>query len=289
MNRRLLLFLATAIIFASCAAPRAYFPDRVNTPGLKEKGDANLAVTGKFQATDNDTTFNKFDAFAPAVDVNYAITDKIGVIASYRSILNKNMPQNTDTLVGYDDKYKGRGFDGLQYGGVVNGYRFDLGLGFFTKLGTKGLAEIYIGGGIGKLRRRGSFTPRLDYTTNYFRYFVQPAAGFYIRERFSVMWGARIAIQKYYNFRGGDPLTKHYITEPYYEYDRITTPAITDITYAFFEPFANIEAGGNVLKFNVQVGLGLRFGRNYGTDIMPGGPHLSFGLKLCDPHQLFKK
>ncbi len=277
MNRHLLLFLATVMIFASCAAPRVYFPDRVNTPGLREKGDGNIIIAGKFQTPGSDTTFSGYDLFAPAVDVNYAFTDNFGVIASYRSLINRNSRQPGNYV-----------YDNDEFGGVFNGNRFDLGLGFFSKLGTKGLFEVYMGGGIGNMRRRGSTTPQLDYNTDYFRYFVQPAAGFFVRERFSVMWGVRFAVQKYYNFTSNDPLVKHYITDRYYDIGAAESAAITSFTYTLAEPFVNLEIGGEHLKFTMQYGLGFRIGDS-GSDLFTGGAHANFGIKVQNPHQMFNK
>ncbi|MEZ5017868.1 MAG: hypothetical protein R2800_12495 [Flavipsychrobacter sp.] len=278
MIRQLLLLCTVIIMISSCSAPRVYFPDRVNTPGLKEKGDGNVVVAANLHIPDQDTTFTGFDWFSPSVDLNYAFSDNFGVIASYRSVLNRNRPQPFNDSLGVAD-----------FGGVFNGYRFDLGFGFFSKMGSKGLVEIYLGGGAGEMSRRGSVTPVLDYNTKYYRYFVQPAIGFYVREKFSVMWGSRFVVQKYTDFTSNDPLAKYYITDKYFDIGKSQTPSITSLTYAFAEPFVNLEFGGEVVKFNMQFGLGFRInGGNY-NDIMPGGGHMDFGVKIRNPHQLFKK
>src|SRR5690606_21440406 len=98
------------------------------------------------------------------VDLAVAPFNHFGLIASYRDVNKRRIDEETGILIN-------------AYGGVFTGHRWEGGAGYFTPFGRVGRAEVYAGYGNGELTRRGYYTPELDFTTRYHRWFVQGAVG----------------------------------------------------------------------------------------------------------------
>jgi len=243
-------------LLVSCQQ-KLYFPDRANTPGLTEAFEGKATLSLKPQVADIDSGDNNGSILSPAVDLAFAPAPHFGIIASYRSTIDRYIEENQDIF--FTDK---------TMGGMFNGHRFEFGAGYFGTFGSRGKAEVYAGYGNGVLKRRGNRRPEYDYNTRYHRFFVQPAVGFGTG-RISFTAGLRFSLHKYYDFRGlNDPTLPHYIAGDVNVENEI---------FPFFEPFVNFEVGHEYIKFNVQVGMGTQMtpdNRISGTAPM----FVSFGL-----------
>jgi hypothetical protein len=130
----------TILIFTSCAP--AYIPNVVNSPMFSNEGEFQGSVH---------TGLSGFDP-----QLAYAVTDHIGVMAN-GSFANWTS-DSTDN------------FHKHQF--------FEAGLGYYTKVRTKGRLEVYGGYGFGKLETNSGSDLFLAYTkVNSSRVFIQPAIG----------------------------------------------------------------------------------------------------------------
>lgn len=230
--------LPTAFLFllACSCQQKMYFPERANTPGLTEALEGKITVSVKPQTNDIDSGSSEGGILSPAFDIAFAPANHFGIIASYRSNLNRYIKEDQSILL--TDK---------TMGGNFNGHRFEIGAGYFSTFGRRGKVEVYAGYGNGKLERRGTRSLNYDYNTRYHRYFVQPAIGFG-SDRFSLTAGLRFALHKYYDFKGlNDPTLSHYIAGD---------ADVENALFPFVEPFVNFEVGYEYIKFNVQAGFG---------------------------------
>lgn len=251
----LLSCITIGLALASCQQ-RLYFPDRANTPGLIEPLEGKATLSFKPQANTADSLDYIKSPVSIAGDLAFSPVNHFGLIASYRSTMNRIIDEDNDFWV-----------NGDQLGGTFNGHRFEIGAGFYDVIGSKGKVEVYAGYGNGLLRREGKLTPGQDYQTRYHRFFVQPAMGFG-NDKISFTGGFRIAFQKFYDFESPDPTLKYNIgREP---------QDVTGVLYPFWEPFVNFEAGPQYLKFNIQAGLTTQLA---GSNIAGNAPFfISFGL-----------
>lgn len=272
------------LFLTACTAPRAYFPDRVNNPMLKEKGEGYITISAKLQVpsdfddTANDGNITTFDFLSPQLDAAYALTDHVGLIASFRTQLRQ---YQSEPIPG-----------GLLYssiGGRFNGYRGDIGAGVFTTMGKKGLAELYGGFGIGQISRTGVDIPQFNYTAQYFRFFLQPAAGLHVREKFYVMWGMRLALQKYYHINSADPYMEYYITTKEFIVGTPEGDGLTELLFPLIEPFVNFQFGGERIKGSLQLGFGVSPVSSSSYNILAGGGHIDLGITVRNPQSFFTK
>lgn len=272
----ILLCLAT-MLFASCVAPRTYFPDRVNTPQLTQKGDANVVASVKLQLAGGGMDENEnfgVNWASPQLDASYAVGDHVGLFTSLRTMINYKQYEPDDNF--NKDFYS-------TIGGVQNGYRVDVGAGLFTKVGGKGLVEFYGGFGMGYLDRKGKKLPNLDFNTQYYRIFVQPAGTFYARKGYTITWGLRIALQRYFNFNSNDPYMENYITTEDFFVGTPEGQSLTSGFYPMFEPFVNFQFGAwEWMNINLQIGAGASPVSRY-FNRMPGGGHIDLGVTLKKP------
>ncbi len=144
------LFLGT--LLSGCTP--SYVPSRVSTPMLKNKGQIHASIG---QGT---------SGFTP--QVAYAVGDNIGVMLN-GSFLNRSVDKEISDSVVTD---------------VSKHNYVELGLGYFTKLGTRGLFDIYGGVSRGNMHYtdtdEGLFseewsTETLDIVNS--RFFLQPSIG----------------------------------------------------------------------------------------------------------------
>lgn len=277
MKHYTIILCLTMILFASCMAPRAYFPDRVNTPQLTQKGDANASAGLKLQLAGGGTEPNNdvgVNWTSPQLDASYAVGDHIGVFTSLRTMIDYEQYEPDDNF--NKDFYR-------TIGGITNGYRVDVGGGFFTKVGSKGLIEFYTGFGMGYLDRKGDKMPQFDFDTRYYRIFVQPSGTFFAREGYAFTWGMRIALQRYYNFNSADPLMQNYITTQEFFVGDAEGKPLTAGIYPMIEPFANFRFHAwRWININLQLGVGASPVSRY-FNRMPGGGYLDLGIVLKKP------
>lgn len=277
MMRYSLSLCLFTVLFASCMAPRAYFPDRVNTPQLTQKGDANIVASVKMQIAGGGIEENDdvgVNWRSPQLDASYAIGDHVGLFTSLRTMINYKQYEPDDNF--NKDYY---GF----MGGVQNGYRFDVGAGVFSKVGRKGLVEFYGGFGMGYLDRKGEKLPHLNFNTRYYRIFVQPAGTLLARDGFAVTWGLRIAMQRYYSFNSSDPNMEQYITTQDFLVGAPEGQPLTSGFYPMFEPFINLRFGAwEWININFQAGAGASPASSY-FNRMPGSAYIDLGVTLKKP------
>lgn len=266
------LFFLTVITFSSCY-PTIYFPDRVNTPGFAHRGEAKVVAGFKVQPSDNSTN----NMVAPVFDGAYAITDHLGIMASYRSLVNKYLDE--DNSYGfYNNK--------TSFGGLYNSHYFEGGAGYFTTMGKVGRFEAYGGAGAGRITRRGNYTPQYDFNSDYYKIYLQPAIHIAPGKgkAFKVGTGVRLTMVRYYNFNATDPYTRYYITEsdPASKY-RV---GVTDEAFTMLEPFINLEVGYKFIKFNFQLcgNTAISEGARY----IGQSPSLSLGLVFHYAKEYFR-
>lgn len=251
----ILSFIILSLTLGSCQQ-RLYFPDRANTPGLIEPMEGKAALSFKPQANGTDSLDYMGSPVSIAGDLAFSPVNHLGLIASYRSTINRIVEEDNAFWV-----------NGDQLGSIYNGHRLEIGAGYYDVIGHRGKVEVYAGYGNGRLQREGKLTPELDFRIRYHRFFVQPAIGFG-NDKISFTGGFRIAIHKFYDFRSYDPTLKYHIgREP---------QDVTSVLYPFWEPFVNFEVGHPYLKFNVQTGLSKQLA---GSHITGNAPFfISFGL-----------
>lgn len=232
-NPLLQIFFIVLIAGLSSCQQKMYFPDRANAPGLTKALEAKATFSMKPQANDNS---NDNNSVGTSIDVAFSPVRRLGIIASYRWINNR--------VINEDD---GGGFWGIeQIGGRFNGRRWELGVGYYDTIGTKGFGEVYAGYGNGTLNRVGIENPQYNYDTRYNRFFIQPALGLKLGSYFTLSGGFRTAFITFYDFKSPDPQLKFEIGNSGQD---VTAPV-----YIFFEPFFNFEGGFKFFKGNVQVG-----------------------------------
>lgn len=244
MNIKFTLLFSVLIISLSSCYQRMYFPDRVNSPGLNEALDAKLTLAVKPQSAGSDSGVNSSN-LSPSVDIAFAPVNHLGIIASYRSVNNRFIRGEGIDVYGYPyADYT----DQTILGGLFNGNRFDIGVGFFTEMGNRGVFEVYAGYGRGSIERKGYYYKQLNFTSNYNRYFIQPAIGFDF-DNVSLTGGARIAINRYTSFNSPDSSLRYKITD-----DGDTWSDVLNQNFCLLEPFINFEVGYKFVKFNLQMG-----------------------------------
>lgn len=247
------LFLFLTI--TSCQQ-RMYFPDRVNTPGLREAYETKLTLSLKPQSGgSSDSNIGRSNPVSFAADLAFAPVNHLAVFGSYRSLNHRVI--NSDAS----------DFD--VYGGDFTGSRWEGGLGYFTTFDRLGKFEVCAGYGQGKIARRAYYTPDRDYKSRYYRYFLQPAIGAG-NHMFSASGGLRFTLQHYYDFYSANPNLRYTIMDDDGKRD------VEKETMAFIEPFINGEVGWKYIKFNLQLGC---TGQVMGGKVSGGLPfYLSFGL-----------
>ncbi|KAA5536754.1 hypothetical protein F0919_03535 [Taibaiella lutea] len=235
MNRKLLqgFILLLLIIGISSCQQKMYFPDRANSPGLTKALEAKATFSMKPQANDNS---EENSSVGSSIDLAFSPVNHFGIIASYRWINDRVIHEND-----------GGGFWGIeQIGGRFNGKRWEIGVGYYDTIGSKGFVEAYGGYGNGSLNRVGITNPQYNYDTKYNRFFIQPALGFKLGNYFTLSGGFRTAFLTFYDFKAPDPQLKYEIGN--------SGKDVTAPIYVFFEPFFNFEGGYKFFKGNIQVG-----------------------------------
>lgn len=266
------LFFLIVITFSSCY-PTIYFPDRVNTPGFAHRGEAKAVIGFKVQPSDSATG----NVIAPVFDAAYAVANHVGVMVSYRSLVNKYVDESR--TYGYFKNKK-------SFGGIYNSHYFEGGFGYFTTMGKVGRFEAYGGVGAGSISRRGNYAPQYDFNSDYYKIFLQPAIHIAPDKgrRFKVGGGFRLTMVNYYRFIATNPDTKYYVidSDPASKYK--TT--VTDKPFTLFEPFINLEVGYKFVKFNLQ--LCGNSGVNDGARYIGSSPALSLGLVFHYAKEYFR-
>lgn len=208
--------LSCVTFLSSCSM--MYMPNTINTPLFGEKGDLEVAAY---------TALNGYD-----VQAAYAPTDHIGVM------LNTNFLDNsTDSTMNFHRHF------------FIEG-----GVGYYTKIGEKGRAEVYGGYGMGTLNSvwdSGSlFANNAQVSNN--RIFIQPAIGL-SNDIIDFSFSPRFA---YVNATQGN----------------------IKASELFIEPTVTLKAGYKYVKAVTQMGLSFPLDKTAGFLYQPF--LLSFGLQV---------
>lgn len=253
MLRRLLPLFAL-LLTASCQ-PRLYFPDRANAPALSEAYEGKLILSMKPQTTSSDSLGKRHGQGSSfSMDAAFSPADHIGIIASYRRLNHKYLSEDSD-------------FYGWGFGGDYTGNRYEIGAGYYDRIGGKGRADIYFGYGNGSLDRRGWIYPERNFSVRYHRFFLQPSIGAG-NDVFLINGGFRLAWHTYYDFLSPDPALRYHILDD--------NSDIHGEFSGFIEPFINMEVGYKFAKFNMQTGWTAQI---FGSKVGAGVPfYVSLGL-----------
>ncbi len=234
MRQPVYLPLVFLVLLSSCSE-RLYYPDRANVPAFREAHELKAVLSVKPQ----DFMDGGGSPACPAADVAYAPINHLGIIASYRTIVNR------DAYL-YPVSGKPENYSVYNTSVAINGHRFEGGAGYFTGLGRKGIFEIYGGYGNGVVKGQDKFT------ANYNRFFLQPEAGFR-SSRISLMGGIRVAMQQYYKLQSPDS-TLRYNIDTYQNGFNAPVDFLSQ-HFIFVEPFINFEVGYKYVSFNMQFGF----------------------------------
>lgn len=220
-----------AVAAVSCKTPM-YFPDRVNAPGFSEKYQGFVNFSMQPQTSPEEGPTGKAASFS--TDLGFSITDNIAVIGSYRD-LNDNAEKEKDNNVN-------------RVGGIFNGTRREIGLGYYRG-NKKGLNfEAFAGLGKGDIRRTSPLTPHLNFNSDYSTWFLQTAVG-QNWDYFRILFGAKYFSNRYYGFTATEPNLRYSLIGP-----TGSGKGVTDQTFAYISPFLNVEAGYKFFMFSWQMG-----------------------------------
>lgn len=222
--------LAITTLLCSCA-PRLYYPDRANVPGFTEANEMKVNISAKIQTN---------GPLTPASDFAYAPINHLGLMASYRTIDDRDAYM----LPTYD---KTSNYDYTNRMARLNGHRWEGGVGYFTKLEKKGLFETYGGYGNGSLSADNQ--PNHYFDTRYHRFFLQAEAGVKTRA-VSFTGGLQASMHRYYAFRG-DSL-QSFLAGANNPYPFVP---LEGQDFWFIQPFVNTEVGYKYVFFNFQLGF----------------------------------
>jgi len=244
-----IIILVLAAAFSSCS-PSLYFPDRVNAPGFTNQGQAFLTASIKPQIGTNDSMEPKGKGTSFNLDAGYAVSDHIGIIASYRGLNDRGVSEKDWIKLA----------DGI--GGIFSGKRYEAAVGYFSGKRNGIMADIYGGIGSGYIDRTGYYAPQYNFRTNYMNYFVQGSIGGnweFVR----LSTGLKIAVYDFIRFDAVTPDIRYTIAETRDGGRRdVTQQAFTFGTY-----YMDVQMGYRYVMFDFQQGLSAQ---------LSGGP-----LKAC--------
>ncbi|MCW3101681.1 MAG: hypothetical protein JWO09_121 [Bacteroidetes bacterium] len=187
------------------------------------------------------------------LQVAVAVTDHVGVMAN-----------------GYYRTYEGKEYF------VHEGRMGELGLGYFTPLKNHLVFETYIGGGMGSVNKKVTYTnyDNAEVTNSFYakgaRAFIQPGIG-YSNKYFDAAFTPRVSVVKYSRFTysgfGEEELARDYLDKG----------RLLDGYYTFAEPAFTVRLGYKYLKLQAQYGLTMKLS---GGDIRYQSTFGSIGVVL---------
>jgi predicted small lipoprotein YifL len=272
-----ILLLFAGFSFTACTQ-RMYFPDSAHAPGLQSRGElmANIAVKVQGNTVMNDSAAHQSSDLSPSADIAFAPVNHLGLMASYRSLINRNVSEG-DLAWPFGSGIRG---------GTFNGQRFDVGAGYFAQMGEHSFFEIYGGYGNGRVKREGVYYTEQNFSAHYHRFFIQPAVSMEPNKIIRFSAGLRILVQKFYDFQSPDSTLVYTIAND----DGSHTTSITNQVVGFVSPFGNLDIGTPLLpflKFNTQVGFSVQ---TFGSQIAPITQlYLSFGITFRYAQRFFSR
>lgn len=221
------------LLLSSCGIPRALYihtPDKSNVPCLTKRGDVRLDASAKLQGMDSSAGA----AASFSADAAYALTDHIGVIASYRGINNRGVKHTAVTSMLFG------GSEEQHF--LLNGYRFDAGAGVYHGLSKHWLIEAFGCLGAGMIQNSSPYIDPGYYKAK----FVNGSAQFDFSLVFDVASfsiGNKFAVFNYYDF------------------NHIGNPSLNDQVYPikgktslYTTAFIQLAAGYKYVKVSMQAG-----------------------------------
>jgi len=253
------------LLLSSCTTPEALYvhvPDKVNSPGFKEKGDIKLDFSVQPQRKDTIGSSVSYSC-----DFAYAPINHLGIIASWRSV--NRLGINYEHL-DYPERQEERF--------MLNGSQYDLGIGYFNKINERHRFEIYAGYGRGYIENdAGNYSYPGNYHADYHRIFQQADYGIGTKH-FLFMLGERLLFEKFENFEYS-PNDSHIDSFPVNE--------ILNKTFVFLQPYFEIQTGYKYARVNFQVGYQFQTGGPLAKDIYnnryyyyPSSAYISIGIML---------
>src|SRR5215217_4254258 len=132
MKTLLPFLLVTALLGMASCQQRMYFPERANSPGLREGGEAKLTLSLKPHSANDIDSGQRGNAVSFAADLAFAPVNHLLVFGSYRSINHRVIREDNGDNV---------------FGGDFSGHRWEGGLGYFTTFDRLGKFEVLVGYG----------------------------------------------------------------------------------------------------------------------------------------------
>lgn len=257
--------IAVISIIASCK-PTLYFPDRVNSPGFTGRYQGSVTASIKPQTYPSSDEVPSGNTVSASVDMAFSLTDHLAITGSYRGLNDRSVKESTSTS---------------RMGGVFNGRRTEIALGYFQGGNDSPIFEVFGGYGNGTIDRKGKTTPQNNFKADYNTYFVQTAIGG-SWDFFRVTAGGKFAVNHYYRILSPNPQLRYQIGYN----DDAEDHDLTKKGYCFLTPYMNMEAGYKFIMFNVQTGISTQIGghRIYGSPF-----YATFGLTFRLEPSMFKE
>lgn len=266
-----LLFIIIIFFLSSCEQT-IYFPQHVNIANFRHKGEYKVNFSTKLPSDDAAHILY----VSPSLEGAYAVTNHIAVIGSYHTV-TRCFP--LDTLTGHQS-----GDDRPEIGGHLLGHSFEIGGGYYKKLGSLGTYEAIAGYGNGVINRTSESAldvPALyDFKARYNNWFLQTSFGLYLHHHVTLSVGFRAQTLHCSKFDSHDPRLTYLIM-----YGQSVTKmlSVQSQNYGYLQHYLNLEAGGNHIKFNLQ--LGLSFSLTPYTVGSQISAYCTLGIEFCHfPH-----
>ena len=215
-------FFLISIFFLSTGCVTLYKPNTINSPLLKEKGDAN--ITGAI-GIDGSGLYN--------LQTAYAVSNHVGLLLN--GMYHIRVATSSDNSV---DKWQ------IPFG--------EIGAGYFSRFGKNktGVFQCYSGIGLGttsdKIENSSQSYPEVS--ADFTNAFIQPGVAF-TEERVNIAFDVRVNYVRLYNINA-------YLYENFewWNTDYIYSSGAS-LDFVNLEPAMTIQAGGNKLKAVLQLGL----------------------------------
>lgn len=257
---------APILLFSSCINQRVLYlhtPDKVNVPGLTKRGDSRLDASAKMQ----NNGYGTGSRASLSADAGYAVTNHLGVIASYRNLNNRE-------VFNWIHQYNGPTHADESQHFLLNGYRADAGAGIFRPIDRHTTFEAFATIGAGNIANTSGYSDPGYYKAN----FLSSAAQFDI-----------CVYNHYISFCTGGRLS----TFMYYEVDLSRNPSLKNPApnkyLNFYTHFVQLAVGYKYIKANVQAGHEFAIGNHeYSSIYRPSPWYATVGLSF-QLEQLYAK
>lgn len=251
---RLIITVFTVLLFASCSSPRfASSPTAHNVPVLTKQQDSKLSFnySTNADARKSDDRYNRNKANGFDIQGAYAITNHIGVQASYFSRGERTYAKNDNYFDSSVVKYKRN--------------LFEFGAGYFAPIDKtdKMFFQVFAGVGFGKFNftDNGKDKSQLLYSrfhnADITKFYLEPAVTYKsASEVFAASLSTRFSVIKFRKVQ------TNYSTQ---ERDHFNLDSIGRFSSIFFEPAFINSYGFNQLpglRLEYQIGLSLLMSRN---------------------------